>query len=85
LHVEITNEDIFITFFKTKGTVHCEYIPQSQSVGQAYYMEIMKQLCEAVCRKRSKFQLNDWILHYNNAPAHKALFCQAISGPKINY
>jgi len=35
-------------------------------------VEILRQLCEAVHRKRSELQL-DWILHNGNAPDHKAL------------
>jgi len=30
-------------------------------------------LCEAVCRKRPDLWPNDWILHYENDPADKAL------------
>jgi hypothetical protein len=33
----------------------------------------LKQLCEAVHRKRPEFWPNDWIFHHDNAPAHKAL------------
>jgi hypothetical protein len=34
------------------GTVHFEFIPQDQTVNQAYYMEILKQMLEALHRKR---------------------------------
>jgi len=36
-------------------------------------VKICKQLREAVCRKRPELWPNDWILHHDNAPAHKAL------------
>jgi histone-lysine N-methyltransferase SETMAR len=36
-------------------------------------MEILKRLLEAVPRKRPELWPNDWILHHDNAPAHKAL------------
>jgi hypothetical protein len=44
-----------------------------QRVNEAYYVQILKRLREAVRRKRPKLWPNDWILQYDNAPAHKAL------------
>jgi hypothetical protein len=41
-----------ITFFDIKCTVHFEFIPQGQTVSQAYYVELLKQLREAVHRNR---------------------------------
>jgi hypothetical protein len=43
---------VFIPFFNIKGTVHFEFISQGQTVNQAYCMETLKQLCEAVHRKK---------------------------------
>jgi hypothetical protein len=39
----------------TLATVHFEFIPQGQTVNQAYYVEILKQLHEAVHRKGLNF------------------------------
>jgi hypothetical protein len=64
---------MLVTFFHIKGIVHFAFIPQGQTVNQAYYMEIPKQLHEAVYRKRCEFWLNYWILHCDNAPSHKVL------------
>jgi hypothetical protein len=64
---------MFFTFFDIKGTVYFEFIPHSQTVNQAYYVEILKRLHEAVRRKRPKLWLNNWILHHDNSPAHKEL------------
>jgi hypothetical protein len=43
---------VLITFFNIKGIVYFEFIPQGQTVNQAYYVETLRQLCEAVHRKR---------------------------------
>jgi hypothetical protein len=50
---------ILITFFDIKGTVHFEFIPQGQTVNQAYFVEILKRLCEAVRRKRPELWPTD--------------------------
>jgi hypothetical protein len=36
-------------------------------------MEILKRLLEAMRRERREFWPNDWTLHHNNAPDHKAV------------
>jgi hypothetical protein len=73
---------MIITFFDIKGIVHFEFIPQGQITNQAYYMEILKWLHEAVVRKGPEFWPNSWILHHDNAPAHKALPTKIFVAPK---
>jgi hypothetical protein len=62
-----------ITFFDVLGIVHFQVLSRGQIVKQAHYVEILKRLREAVRRKSPELWLNDWILHHDNAPAHKAL------------
>jgi acyl-CoA thioesterase FadM len=40
-----------IIFITIKGTVHFEFTPQGQIVNQAYYVEILQWLYEAVRRR----------------------------------
>jgi hypothetical protein len=46
---------MLITFFDIKVTVHFEFIPQGQTVNQAYYVEILKWTRGAVHRKDLNF------------------------------
>jgi hypothetical protein len=52
---------------------HFKFIPQGQTVNHTYYVQTMKRLHEAGNAKGPEFWPNDWMLHHNNAPAHKAL------------
>jgi hypothetical protein len=63
---------MLITFFDIKGIVHLGFIPQGQTVKQAY-VETLKWLCEAVYRERSEILPNDCIVQHDKTPAHKAL------------
>jgi hypothetical protein len=66
-------------FFRINGIVHFEFIPQGQTVSQAYYVEILKRLHESVCRKRPLLGPKRWILHYDNTPAHKGAVKQFLA------
>jgi len=61
------------TLFHIKGIAHFEFIPKGQTVNQTCYVEILKWSLEAVHRKRLEVRPTDWILHRDNAPAHKVL------------
>jgi hypothetical protein len=79
--MKLQMKTMLITFFDIESVVRPEFIPQGQTVNQVYYGEILKRLYEAVRRKRPELWPNDWILHHDNAPGHKAL---SIYGPKID-
>jgi hypothetical protein len=55
---------------RTRNLVHSD---RRLSIDQAYYVEILKRLCEIVGRERHELWLNDCVLYYESAPVHKAL------------
>jgi hypothetical protein len=71
--------------FNMKDNVQLEFISQGQTINQTSYVEISKRLRGTVRRKRPELWPDDWILHNDNAPAHKALSCQAVYGSYIDY
>jgi hypothetical protein len=48
------------------------FLKAKQSI-KFIYVEVLKQLCEAVHRRRPELWPSDWILHHDNAVACKAL------------
>jgi hypothetical protein len=67
-------------FFDHKGTVHCKFIAQGQTVNQQCYFEVLTRLWESVRRKRPELWPDKWILYHDNAPAHDALrFCEFLA------
>ena len=61
-------------FFDVSGVVHHEYLPESSTVNQTYYIEVLKRLRDAIRRKRPElWRSGDWFFHHDNAPAHSAL------------
>jgi hypothetical protein len=73
---------MLIAFFDVKGVAHFEFIPQGQTVNQAYHMEILKRLRETAHRKMLELCPNDWTLYHYSAPAHKVLSVKQFLGQK---
>ena len=63
-------------FSDSTGIVHKEWVPAAQTVNQHYYTEILEWLRKRVMRVRPNIVKN-WILQYDNAPAHAAQFCSS--------
>jgi len=48
---------MLITFFNIKGIVHHEFIPEGQTVNQAYYVEILNSCLKLCVEKGLNFGL----------------------------
>jgi len=65
---------MLIAFFDIDGLVHHEYVPRGQMVNKEFYKTVLQRLHDAVCRHRpEKWYSDNWILHHDNAPAHRAV------------
>jgi hypothetical protein len=62
---------MLITSLISKVLFTFKCIQQSHTVKQAYYMEILKWLREALSKKRPELWPNNSILYHDNAPAYK--------------
>ncbi|UYV80226.1 hypothetical protein LAZ67_18002085, partial [Cordylochernes scorpioides] len=60
--------------FGRMGVVHHEFLPQGRTLNKEYYLQVMRNLREAIRQKRPVLWKNkNWLLHHNNAPAHTSL------------
>ncbi|UYV78290.1 hypothetical protein LAZ67_16000864 [Cordylochernes scorpioides] len=70
-----SNVKVLLTvFFDCRGVVHHEFLPQGRTVNKEYYLQVMRNLCEAIRQKRPDLWKNkNWLLHHDNDPAHTSL------------
>ncbi|UYV84344.1 hypothetical protein LAZ67_X001901, partial [Cordylochernes scorpioides] len=70
-----SNVKVLLTvFFDCRGVVHHEFLPQGITVNKEYYLQVMRNLREAILQKRPDLWKNkNWLLHHDNAPAHTSL------------
>ncbi|UYV77598.1 hypothetical protein LAZ67_15001667 [Cordylochernes scorpioides] len=71
----LSNVKVLLTvFFDCRGVVHHEFLPQGRTVNEEYYLQVMRNLREAIRQKRPDLWKNKiWLLHHDNAPAHTLL------------
>ena len=48
----------YLVFFDSRGVVHHEFLPQSRTVNKKYYLQVMRNLREAIRQKRSDLWKN---------------------------
>ncbi|UYV60494.1 hypothetical protein LAZ67_1001322 [Cordylochernes scorpioides] len=70
-----SNVKVLLTvFFDCRGVVHHEFLPQGRTVNKEYYLQVMRNLREAIRQKRLDLWKNkNWLLHHDNVPAHISL------------
>ncbi|UYV63580.1 hypothetical protein LAZ67_2004876 [Cordylochernes scorpioides] len=70
-----SNVKVLLTvFFDCRGVVHHEFLPQGRTINKEYYLQVMRNLREAIRQKHSDLWKNkNWLLHHDNAPAHTSL------------
>ncbi|UYV70135.1 hypothetical protein LAZ67_7001931 [Cordylochernes scorpioides] len=70
-----SNVKVLLTvLFDCRGVVLHEFLPQGRTVNKEYYLEVMRNLREAIRQKRPDFWKNkNWLLHHDNAPVHASL------------
>ncbi|UYV79244.1 hypothetical protein LAZ67_17001721 [Cordylochernes scorpioides] len=75
-----SNVKVLLTvFFDCRGVVHHEFLPQGRTVNKEYYLQVMRNLREAIRQKRPDLWENkNWLLHHDNAPAHTSLLVRDI-------
>ena len=71
-----SNVKVLLTvFFDCRGMVHHKFLPRGKTINEKYYLQVMRNLREAIRQKRPDLWKNkNWLLHDDNAPAHTSLF-----------
>jgi hypothetical protein len=65
---------MLICFFDISGIIHFEFVPVGATGNQAFYVEVLKRLIDAVRRKRGELWIGrSLILHHDNAPTYSSL------------
>lgn len=66
-----------LIFFDYQGIIYDHRLPKGQTVTGNYYSTVLKRkLMVKLNEKRPKLIENGWILHHDNAPAHRSQICQ---------
>ena len=67
---------MFTVFFDCNGVVHHEFLQQGCTVSKEYYLEVVRRLCEAIRKKRTKLWKNNrgFCTHQYLAPADSFIF-----------
>jgi hypothetical protein len=65
---------MLIWFFDIRGIIRFEFVLEGTTIKQAFYMEVLKRLIDAMRHKRGElWGDHSLILHHNNVLAHSSL------------
>ena len=65
---------MLIAFFDIDGLAHHEFVPTGQTVNKEFFKTVLQRLLDAVRRHHPEnWRFGNWILHHDNAPAHRAV------------
>jgi len=66
---------LLIAFFDWQGVVYHEFTPNGQTINKEYCLDVYRCLREKILKKRLiLWRSNSWMLHHDNAPAHRSSF-----------
>jgi histone-lysine N-methyltransferase SETMAR len=84
--INVQDQNNVDLLFDIRVIIHFEFVPEGTAVNQAFYVEGLKRLIDAVRRKRREFWRDrSLILHHDNAPAHCSLrVSQFLAGKGIS-
>ena len=64
---------MLITFFNQKSMVYYEFVPECEIVNQHFYQQVLICSLRVQCSRQELWSDKSWLLHHDNAPAHKAI------------
>jgi hypothetical protein len=71
-------------FFDYRAIVHHGFVPSSQTVNEAYCLEVLSRVRDAMRRKRPEmWTAGTWYLHHDNAPAHTAVLIREMLAKRL--
>ena len=66
-------KSMLICFYNSKGVIHKEFVPTSQTVNAVFYVGVLKRLVTRIRPIRPEYrEEGSWRLLHDNAPSHRS-------------
>lgn len=63
---------MLICFYDSMGVVHQEFVPVGRTVGDPFYLGVMKRLVQSIRRIGPEYRAEgSWCLLHDDAPSHR--------------